>query len=111
MRVAGGNASSRAFYSKNNLHLDWHPLGVCRGKLYAIHLGVFLSVDIAAGTSRNWTVELSLFSGKTKESVTAVPPTGSMATRSKRPGASSVKQWPDPCTTASQRDVSPGRLG
>ena len=52
VRLVGDDFVARSVYSKNNLHIDWHPLGVCRGKLYAVNLGVLLSVDLVTGAAK-----------------------------------------------------------
>jgi hypothetical protein len=51
VRVTGNGFESRPVYSELNLHIDWHPLGVCNGKLYAVRMGALISVDLETGTA------------------------------------------------------------
>ena len=52
VRLTQDGLESRPVYSRNNLHIDWHPLGVCHGKLYGVKLGVLVSIDLETGAAR-----------------------------------------------------------
>jgi hypothetical protein len=51
VKVTGEGVAARPAYSKNNLHVDWHPLCVRGGKLYGITIGTLVAIDLAKGVA------------------------------------------------------------
>ena len=51
VRVTRDSFECRPVYSRENLHIDWRPVGVSRGKLYGVKLGALVAIDLETGTA------------------------------------------------------------
>ena len=66
VRVTRDGFDSRVVYSEFNLSVGWHPLGVCNRKLYAIKLGLLITVDLETGTAQevDWSIDSCTWSDR-----------------------------------------------
>ena len=82
VKMATNEFEARPVYSKSNLHIDWHALGVCHGKLYGVKTGVLISVDLETGNAEEVDRRIESFAWRDQKIYAFVrPPGGSLLLR------------------------------